>query len=174
MATPRTFLQATQAHVVYRRGMSTPEERLSAAGLTLPAVSPRSGAYTSAVRFGDVVYLSGHASRGENGWITGTLGKDLDVEAGRVAARAAALACLASLKAELGDLGRVARILKVTGYVHATPEFEDHPRVMDACSSLLIDLFAPNGAHARTSIGLASLPHNVAVEIDMVVAVSPE
>lgn len=150
------------------------EGRLTELGLSLPTTSPQSGKYVSATQFERLVFVSGHASREGGEWIVGRLGATMGVDEGRAAARSAALACLATLKQHLGSLDRIERVLKVMGYVNAAPDFEDHPRVMDGCSELLIELFAPNGRHARTSVGLSSLPHGVAVEVDLIVALRPE
>jgi enamine deaminase RidA (YjgF/YER057c/UK114 family) len=102
------------------------------------------------------------------------IGADLDLEQGKAAARAAALACLVSLRHELGSLDRIASVLKVTGMLRATADFGEHPRVMDACTQLLLDVFDDHGHHARTSVGMTSLPFGTAIEIDMIVALAGE
>ncbi len=150
-----------------------PEARLTSLGLTLPDTRMPVGSYVSAATVGDLVFVSGHASFAGGGYITGTLGRDLDVDGGREAAARAALGVLASLKAEIGELTRVRRIVKVLGLVRSTPEFTQHPAVVDGCSDLLVAVFGDRGRHARSAVGVASLPFGAAVEIELVVAIEP-
>ncbi len=126
-----------------------------------------------AVRTGNLVYISGHGPRTADGaLITGKLGRDLSVEQGYEAARLTAISCLASLKAELGDLDRVVRFVKLLGMVNCTADFGDQPRVINGCSDLLVELFGERGRHARSAVGMQSLPFGMAVEIEMVVEVN--
>jgi enamine deaminase RidA (YjgF/YER057c/UK114 family) len=149
------------------------EQRLRQLGLELPAAVAPTGLYIPVVVHRDLAFVSGHAAAAGGDWIRGLIG-ELDPEQARTAARAATLGCLASLRASLGSLDRIERVLKVTGMLRATSEFGDHPRVMDACTQLLIDVFGDDGHHARTSVGVASLPFGTAIEIDMVVAVAAD
>lgn len=147
------------------------ESRLEALGLSLPAPAA-AGEFLPAVTVGELAYVSGHVPFRDGEFLyRGKVGRDLDAEAGRRAAELAVLGCLASLKAALGDLGRVRRVVKLNGYVNCSPEFGDLPKVMDAGSRLLVALFGEAGRHARTTVGVASLPFGVAVEVEMVVQV---
>jgi enamine deaminase RidA (YjgF/YER057c/UK114 family) len=151
--------------------MGSVESRLEALGLSLPAPAA-AGEFLPAVTVGELAYVSGHVPvRGGEFLYRGKVGRDLDAEAGRRAAELAVLGCLASLKSVLGDLGRVRRVVKLNGYVNCSPEFGDLPKIMDAGSKLLVALFGDAGRHARTTVGVASLPFGVAVEVEMLVQV---
>lgn len=153
---------------------SAPEAKLKELGITLPAVGAPLANYVSAVRTGNLVFLAGHGPAQPWGkTATGVLGRDLTVEQGYEAAKNVAINLLASLKAEIGDLGKVRRIVKVLGMVNAVPGFTQHPEVINGCSDLLVQVFGPAGKHARSAVGMASLPRNIAVEIEMVVEVEP-
>ena len=144
------------------------EARVVELGLQLPPASAALGVYRPVVVTGNTAYTSGHLPmRPDGSLITGRLGADLDVAAGYEAARQTCLAILASLKAELGGLDRVRRVVKVVGLVNATPDFTDHPAVINGCSELLAEVFGPEaGVGARSALGAGSLPKNVAVEIE--------
>jgi len=147
------------------------ESRLEAMGLSLP-VLPTAGEFLPAVTVGELTYVSGHVPFRDGEFLyRGKVGQDLDAEAGRRAAELSVLGCLASLKSALGDLGRVRRVVKLNGYVNCSPEFGDLPKIMDAGSRLLVALFGDAGRHARTTVGVASLPFGVAVEVELVVQV---
>jgi enamine deaminase RidA (YjgF/YER057c/UK114 family) len=148
---------------------STPEERLAALGLELPAVSAPIANYVAAVRVNSLIFLAGHLPRdGAGHIITGRLGANLDDTAGAAAARQATLALLATLKAEIGDLSKVKRIVRVGGFINSTPEFSHQPQVLNGCSDLLVAVFGDRGKHARAAVGVASLPLGAAVEIELV------
>jgi enamine deaminase RidA (YjgF/YER057c/UK114 family) len=148
---------------------STPEEKLASLGLALPAVSAPVANYVPLVRVNSLVFLAGHLPRdGAGHVITGRLGANLDEVGGAAAARQATLALLATLKAEVGDLSRVKRIVRVNGYVNATPEFTRHPQVLNGCSDLLVAIFGDRGKHARAAVGVSSLPLGAAVEIELI------
>src|SRR5439155_4631007 len=105
--------------------------------------------------------------------MTGRVSQDLDLEAGKAAARQTGLAILATLRSELGSLDRVKRVIKVLGMVNCTPDFRDHPQVINGCSELFRDVFGPeNGIGARSAVGMGSLPGNIAVEIEAVFEIS--
>lgn len=139
-------------------------------GLDLSANPPVAN-YVPAVRTGGLVFLSGHGPFRDGELIRGKLGADLEVEAGYEAARAVMVQLLASLKAEVGSLDRVSRIVKLLCMVNCTPEFGDHPKVANGASDLLVELFGEAGRHARSAVGMQSLPLGMAVEIEMIVAV---
>ncbi len=138
--------------------------------LALPPAPKPMGAYRLVMVVGNMAYVSGHAPLRPDGLrITGRLGAELDVELGKAAARQCGLAILASLKAELGALDRVRRVVKVLGMVNATPDFEQHPQVVNGCSELFIEVFGPErGVGARSAAGMSSLPGNIAVEIEAI------
>jgi enamine deaminase RidA (YjgF/YER057c/UK114 family) len=126
--------------------------------------------YVKAVRVGNMLYLSGHGpDKPGGGLVIGKVGSDLTLEQARDAARLAGISLLSTLKAEIGDLNKVKRIVKVFGMVNAIPTFENQPQVINGCSDLMVEVFGENGKHARSSVGVASLPSNIPVEIEMIV-----
>jgi enamine deaminase RidA (YjgF/YER057c/UK114 family) len=152
--------------------MSAVEERLRAKGLELPPKPSPMAQYVSAVRTGNLVFVAGHGPHKDGELIyKGKLGRELDVETGYEAAQLVALNMLASLKAEIGDLDRVTRVVKLLGMVNCTPDFGHQPEVINGASDLLVDLFGERGRHARSAVGMGSLPRGISVEIEMVVEV---
>jgi enamine deaminase RidA (YjgF/YER057c/UK114 family) len=153
---------------------STPsaEARCLELGLTIPAAPAPAGLYKRALVHDGIVYIAGHVSMREDGSrITGRVGAELDVHSAKLAARQCGLAILATLRQSLGSLDRIARVIRVFGMVNATPDFQEHPAVLDGCSQLFADVFgADEGVGVRSAAGMASLPGNVAVEIDAVFA----
>lgn len=148
--------------------MTTPD----LTGLELPEVFPPAGTYRSAVLHGGILYTAGHIPLGADGTLVlGRLGDQLSVEQGRHAARLAALSLLASVRAELGSLDRVERFLRVGGVVNATPDFIDHTAVIDGASDVFTQVFGERGEHVRLAVGVASLPANIAVEVEATIAV---
>jgi enamine deaminase RidA (YjgF/YER057c/UK114 family) len=128
--------------------------------------------YVKAVRVGNLIYLAGHGPTKADGTnITGKVGKDLTVEQAYMAARQAAIAVLSSLKAEVGDLNKVKRVVKVLGMVNCTDDFTDHPKVINGFSDLIVSVFGEKGLHARSAVGMNSLPMNIAIEVEMIVEV---
>jgi len=103
--------------------------------------------------------------------MTGKVGSDLDIDQGYEAARLVGIQLLAALKEHLGDLNRVSQVVKVLGMVNSSPDFEDHPKVINGCSDLLVSVFGENGKHARSAVGMGSLPGQIPVEIEMIVEV---
>jgi enamine deaminase RidA (YjgF/YER057c/UK114 family) len=148
---------------------SRAEARLSGLGLKLPKPYEPFANYVRAVRSGDLVFLGGHAECVD--YTTGKVGKDRTVEEAYQAARGTALCMLGSLKAEIGDLDKVVRIVRLVGMVNATDDFTQHSQVIDGASDLLVDVFGARGRHARAAVGVASLPVNITVEIEMIVEV---
>jgi enamine deaminase RidA (YjgF/YER057c/UK114 family) len=150
----------------------TPESRLAQLVITLPPVPPPVASYVNAVRTGNLLYTSGKGPLPVNGRLpTGRVGVEFTVEEGYQLARSTGLALLATLRAELGTLDRVKRIVKVLGLVAAPPEFGDHPKVINGCSDLLIEVFGEAGRHARSAVGVSSLPFVTPVEIELVAEV---
>ena len=150
------------------------EQRLTDLGIELPPVMAPAGTYVPAVRTGNLVFLSGQGPRQADGTIIfGKVGRDLDLAAAKEAARVTGLNLLAALRQEVGSLDRVTRIVKVLGMVNGAPGFNDTPGVINGCSELLLEVFGDDiGRHARSAVGMAELPYDIAVEIEMVVEVS--
>jgi enamine deaminase RidA (YjgF/YER057c/UK114 family) len=149
------------------------DERLAELGIHLPPVFPPAGNYLPCVVDGDLVLVGGHGPVDGDRMIRGKVGGDLTLEQGRDAARLAALSVLATLRAELGSLDRVGRILRVFGMVNVAPGFTGTPAVLDGCSDVLVEVFGDAGRHSRCAVGLAELPEDIAVEIEMTVRIAP-
>jgi enamine deaminase RidA (YjgF/YER057c/UK114 family) len=147
-----------------------PEARLLELKLELPPAPKPMGVYKPVVIIDSLAYASGHGPlKPDKTLITGRVGADLDLEAGKAAARQTGLAILATLRVELGSLDRVKRVVKVLGMVNCTQDFRDHPQVINGCSELFRDVFGPEtGVGARSAVGMGSLPGNIAVEIEAV------
>jgi enamine deaminase RidA (YjgF/YER057c/UK114 family) len=148
----------------------TAEARLSELGLKLPPASEPKGVYRPLVVAGDLAYTAGHLPLECDGAIiTGRVGADLDLAAGYRAARQAGLAILATLRKQLGSLDRVRRVVKLLGVVCCTPEFDQHPAVINGASELFVEVFGPEaGVAARSAIGTDSLPLGAPVEIEAI------
>ena len=147
------------------------EAKIAELGLDMSTSAPLAN-YVPAVRTGNLVYLSGHGPVVDGSLIRGKLGADLEVEAGYAAARAVMVQLLASLRAELGTLDSVSRVVKLLCMVNCTPEFGDQPAVANGASDLLVEVFGDAGRHARSAVGMQSLPIGMAVEIEMIVEVA--
>ena len=155
--------------------MGVVEDRISQLGYTLPGESTPGGNYVPAVAVpgAGLVYTAGHVARRADGsMVTGKLGVDLSVEQGYEAARITALNLLGSLKAQIGDLDRVTRVVKLLCMVNSAPDFGQQPAVANGASDFLVEVFGDKGRHARSAVGMAALPGDVCVEIEMVVEVS--
>ncbi|WP_372366188.1 RidA family protein [Candidatus Uabimicrobium sp. HlEnr_7] len=168
------FITVTSHQDIYGEDNSVDAEKnLKSLGITLQPPRPFKANFVRSVRTGNLIFLSGHISIDEQGkLIMGKVGKDLDVDQGKEAARRCAIGLLASLKGAVGDLNNVQRIVKVTGMVNASEDFTGHSTVINGCSDLLVEIFGKeNGKHARAAVGMSSLPLGVAVEIEMIVEV---
>jgi enamine deaminase RidA (YjgF/YER057c/UK114 family) len=151
--------------------MSTPEQKIAELGHTLPVLGKPLFAYVPFKRVGDVAYISGQVPRHADGSLTtGKVGAELSVEQAQKAAELCALHILSVAKAAAGSLEKV-EFLKIFGMVNATPEFGQQPQVIDACSKLLFAVLGENGRHARSAVGMGSLPSNVPVEIEAVIRI---
>lgn len=149
------------------------ELRLEELGIELPVPDVPIANYVQAVKAGNLIFLAGHAPKKADGeFMTGKVGKDVDIEYGKEAARITAINLLASLKAEIGDLNKVKRIVTVFGMVNADESFTSHPQVINGCSDLLVAVFGERGKHARAAVGMVSLPLNIVTEIEMIVEVA--
>ena len=150
----------------------TPEEKLSGLGIQLPKIPPPIASYVHVVKTGNLLFLAGKGPQKQDGeYIKGKPGTTLTLEQGYEAAKLTGIIQLAVLKDVLGSLSKVKRIVKVNGYVNSDGNFYDHPKVINGFSDLMIAVFGEKGKHARTSLGVAALPMNMAVEIEMVVEV---
>lgn len=140
--------------------------------IELPPVGKPIANYVHVVRSGNLLFLAGKGpSNAEGVFTTGKVGKDLTLEEGKAAARLTAINQLAVLKAELGDLNKIKRIVKVLGMVNCEADFKDHPKVINGFSDLMVEVFGEKGKHARSAVGMCSLPNNMAVEIELVVEI---
>lgn len=152
--------------------MIGPEARLGQLGIVLPPVSKPVANYLGCKRSGDLLHVGGHGPVGAAGIVVrGKVGGNVSLEEGREAARLTALSMLATVRAELGTLDRVRQIVKVFGMVNCAPGFNRTPEVIDGCSNLLVDVFGEAGRHTRSAVGMAELPFDIAVEIEMVIEV---
>ena len=148
-------------------------QRLEHLQITLPQVGAALGNYVHARRVGNLLYLSGKGPEQPDGTMPkGKLGGGLSVDEGYRHARQVGLVLIAAMRDALdGDLDRVEAIVKVLGMVNATPDFEDHPKVVNGCSDLFVEVFGEAGRHARSAVGMSSLPAGIPVEIEVIVAV---
>ncbi|CAI2933816.1 RidA family protein [Aminobacter niigataensis] len=150
----------------------TPYDRLAVLGLTLPPPPSPIATYIPFVREGDILYLSGQGPKQADGTLrTGKVGAEIGIEQAYDDARLTGLNLLSILHAATGDLSRVRRVIKLLGMVNATPDFSAHPKVINGCSDLLLEVFGERGRHARSAVGFGSLPDNITVEIEAIVAI---
>lgn len=150
------------------------EARLDELGIELPSPQAPAANYVPAVRTGNLLYLAGvgPAKRADGSLPIGKVGAELTLEEGYEAARLVCLNIISRLKAELGDLDRVVRVVKLLGMVNATEDFGEHPAVINGCSDLLVEVFGERGKHARSAVGMQSLPFGIPVEIEAIVEIS--
>jgi len=151
------------------------EARIAELKLELPPAPKPVAVYKPLVVAGNIAYVSGHGPlKTDKTLITGRVGADLDLAAGKAAARQTGLAILATLREQLGSLDRVKRVIKVLGMVNSTPQFGEHPAVINGCSELFAEVFGrDNGIGARSAVGMGSLPGNIAVEIEAIFEIEP-
>lgn len=153
--------------------MSTPEERIAELGLELPEVVAPLASYVPAARTGSLVYTSGQVPIVKGEMVaTGKVGAEVSPERAAELARICALNAIAALKAEVGELSRVVRIVKVVGFVASAPGFGGHPQVINGASDLLGEVFGDAGRHARSAVGVAALPRDCPVEVELIAEVS--
>lgn len=157
------------------QAQNSAEEKLIELGIELPTAAQPVANYVNIVQTGNLLFLAGKGpSLPEGGYITGKLGRDLTIEEGYEAARLTGINQLAVLRDFLGSLNKVKRVVKVLGMVNATDDFTKHPEVINGFSDLMVELFGSKGKHARAAVGMASLPRNIAVEIEMIVEIEEE
>ena len=151
------------------------EARLAALGIPIPDPLPAFGEYVPAVRVGDQLWVGGHfGTRPDGSIISGRVGDSLTAEEAAEAARSAAINALSTIRAELGTLDAVDRVVHVYGVVNSTPTFSGQTGVIDAASRILVDVFGDRGRHARLAVGVAALPADLALEIELVLTVRPD
>jgi enamine deaminase RidA (YjgF/YER057c/UK114 family) len=150
--------------------MSRIEQRISELGLELAEPTRPVANYLSAVRVGQLVYVSGHGPKPDpNNEFVGKVGSDVDVETAYRAAGVTILNCLSTLRAEIGDLDKVEQVVKLLGMVNSAAGFNKQPQVINGASDRLVDIFGDRGRHARSAVGMAELPGDIAVEIELIV-----
>ena len=148
------------------------KDRLTELGITLETIPEPMGNYVHAVRTGNLLFLSGKGPRkAEGGVSTGKVGSDVTLEQGYQDARSVGITLLAVMENELGSLDGVKQVVKVLGMVNSAPDFTDHSKVINGCSDLFVEVFGDKGRHARSAVGLAALPSNITVEIEVIVEV---
>lgn len=151
---------------------ASPEGRLARLGIVIPSAPPPIANFLTHVREGNLLFLSGQGPREAGGFLhTGKVGAGVTVNEAYGHARLTGINLLAVIREILGDLGRVKRVVKLLGMVNAAPDFGDHPAVINGCSDLFIEVFGERGHHARSAVGVGSLPGNITVEIEAIVAV---
>lgn len=151
---------------------TSPVERLARLGIVIPPPPPPVGNFLTHVQEGNLLFLSGQGPREADGRLhTGKVGLDVTAEEAYGHARLTGINLLSVMQGVLGDLGRVKRVVKLLGLVNAVPAFGDHPNVINGCSDLFVEVFGRRGEHARSAIGVGSLPGNITVEIEAVIAV---
>ena len=149
------------------------EKRLKELGVALPEAPKPVANYVPVVKAGNLLFVSGHGPYKDGKTIlSGKLGKELTIEEGYKSARNVALNCLASVKAILSDLNKVKRVVKLLGMVNCTEDFKDQPKVINGASDLLVEVFGEAGKHARSAVGMQSLPNGIPVEIEMILEVA--
>jgi enamine deaminase RidA (YjgF/YER057c/UK114 family) len=150
----------------------SPEQRLEKMGLKLPAVPVPVANYVPWRFAGNLLYLSGQGPKQADGtYKIGRLGRDMSVDQAYQEARLTGLNLLAAAKAALGDLSRIEAVIKLLGMVNAEPDFSDHPKVINGCSDLFVDVLGEAGRHARSAVGIGSLPNQMAVEIEAIMQI---
>ena len=148
--------------------MMTPEEKITQLGLFLPPASKPVGLYQPVVVSGKLAFLSGQLSKDAQGrLVTGKVGKDLSIAEGQAAARLAALGALSIMKDLIG-FEKISRVVKMAGFVQTVPDFYEIPAVVNGASELFVEVMGEKGTHARSAVGVASLPMNAAVEIELI------
>ena len=162
----------TQNKTVEVKSDFNPEAKLDSMGIVLPQPAVPVANFVNTVQVGNLLFLSGNGPKKLDGkFITGKVGSDLTIEEGYEAARLTGINQIGVLKSTLGDLSRVKRIIRVTGMVNATTDFKQHPAVVNGFSDLMVAVFGEKGKHTRAAVGMASLPFNIAVEIDLIVEI---
>lgn len=160
-------------HAAHAPDVETPYTRLAALGIMLPPAPPPVANFVTHVREGQLLFLSGQGPREADGRRhAGKVGREVSLQQAYASARLTGVNLLAVMHDALGSLTRVRRVVKLLGMVNATPDFTDHPQVINGCSDLFIAVFGEPGRHARSAVGMGSLPGNIPVEIEAIIAVN--
>jgi|HubBroStandDraft_6_1064221.scaffolds.fasta_scaffold889259_1 enamine deaminase RidA (YjgF/YER057c/UK114 family) len=166
-----SIVSSTSAFAEQEAGASA-EAKLRQLGIELPKVAAPVANYVPATRLGNLVFLAGTGPRNPDGSRPqGKVGRDVTIDEAKQHARNVGLQLLAALRDEIGSLDKVVRFGRVFGMVNAVPDFADHPKVINGCSDLFVEVFGDRGRHARCAVGMGSLPFNMTVEIEAVVEV---
>ena len=145
------------------------DAKLAELGIELPPAPKPAGVYSPMVQTSNLIYLSGHGPLKSDGTLMkGKVGTDLSQDEAKAAAKQTGLALLATMKDQLGSLDKIKRIVKVLGMVNATPDFTEHPSVINGCSELFVELWGEDGRAARSAVGMGSLPGNIPIEIEVI------
>ncbi len=164
------FSVLSYSFVSGQSSVDDPEARLKEVGVILQTPPTITAIFLRAVRVGNIVYLSGHGPQKDDGeYMKGKVGSDLNLEEAQAAARLTGIRLLEALKEEIGNLRNVKRIVKVLGMVNAVPTFDQQSQVINGFSELMVEAFGENGRHARSAVGVGSLPMNIPCEIEMIV-----
>ena len=152
----------------------TIEDKLTEMGVAIPEPKPALGSYVPAVQTGNLVFVSGNLPiQADNSMLhSGKLGADVSVEEGYAAARQCAINCLSAAKGIIGDLSNVRQVVKLRVLVNSAPDFTDQPAVTNGASDFLVELFGESGKHARSAVGVASLPLGASVEVELVLEIT--
>ena len=165
------FILMIGSNALYAQSQS-PEQKLKELGIELPEIAPPVANYVNVVRTGNLLFLAGKGSQNPDGSrITGKVGVDLTIEEAYEAAKSIAYQHLAVIKNEIGDLSKVVRVVKVLGMVNTTDDFTAHSLVINGYSDFMVEIFGEKGKHARSAVGMNSLPVNLAVEIEVIVEI---
>jgi enamine deaminase RidA (YjgF/YER057c/UK114 family) len=167
-------LKKVDLHIEMEKLTVTPEQKLTELGLTLPQPSAPVANYVPYRWAGNLLYISGQGPKQPDGtYRAGRLGKNASVEDGYAEARLTGLLLLAVARSAIGDLSRIDSVVKLLGMVNAEPEFADHPKVINGCSDLLVEVLGDAGRHARSAVGMGSLPNGMMVEIEAILQIKP-
>jgi enamine deaminase RidA (YjgF/YER057c/UK114 family) len=167
-------LKKVDLHIEMEKLTVTPEQKLTELGLTLPQPSAPVANYVPYRWAGNLLYISGQGPKQPDGtYRAGRLGKNASVEDGYAEARLTGLLLLAVARSAIGDLSRIESVVKLLGMVNAEPEFADHPKVINGCSDLLVEVLGDAGRHARSAVGMGSLPNGMMVEIEAILQIKP-
>jgi enamine deaminase RidA (YjgF/YER057c/UK114 family) len=148
---------------------STIQEKLARLGIVLPPVSVPLANYVPFVVAGNLLFLSGQGPKATDGtWFWGKVGENVTVENAYQCARLTGIRMLSVVQSALGSLDRVEHVVKILGFVNAAAGFKSHPKVIDGCSDLMVEVFGENGRHSRSAVGVSSLPEDITVEIEAV------
>lgn len=172
MKTLAVVMVLTLANVYTFAQKNDYDKKVKELGIELFSPTKPVANYVKAVHTGNLLFLSGHGPGKADGTsITGKVGQDVTLEEGYAAARQAGISILSTIKSELGSLNKVKRVVKVLGMVNCTPDFTDQPKVINGFSDLMVSVFGENGKHARSAVGMNSLPSNITVEIEIIIEV---